>query len=317
MKVSRPRKKLKTPNRRAQAAPATMVHEKRCPLSPDYPYSRYGDEKCTCEAAPASTPAPKEHVEYDSAGYPHKVQQRGEVAIPDTPAPREELIYLATPYSHPDVAVMERRKGLEIPITVEERPYWVWENVEGAILHTDNRDRRAASPVERAGCPIHPNGCPAPTADSIDAIRDALGRFDAGGADAEQAMLMLEALAPMMARQLVALAVERAGETRISAIKLCNHLCWALEVMTKHETRLIMLGDSPDLVRSEPHVRRKTAARDLLEAAWQELNENSICSHCREGNIPIDGWHSYIGCVEGDDHVPCLQYRAAAPERKD
>lgn len=94
------------------------------------------------------------------------------------------------------------------------------------------------------------------------------------------------------------------------AAQLCNHLSWALEVMKKHEIRLILLGDPVNLVRSEIHVRRRTDAQDVLEAAWQECNEHSPCQHCRDGNIPIDGWHSYVGCVEGEDHIPC---RASAP----
>lgn len=87
---------------------------------------------------------------------------------------------------------------------------------------------------------------------------------------------------------------ERLAERAEYATKLINELSWALDLQDMYDRRLIQLGDPKEKVCSAVHIGRKFHAREVLEGAWQELNENSDCSWCRAGNVPLDGQHKHL-----------------------
>jgi len=83
-------------------------------------------------------------------------------------------------------------------------------------------------------------------------------------------------------------------------VKLVDHLKWALDLMAMYEKRLLAFGDPKEMVHSFVHINRVFEARGVIEGAWQTLKENSVCSYCADGNVPLAGWHSYA-----DGPEPC------------
>jgi regulator of replication initiation timing len=90
-------------------------------------------------------------------------------------------------------------------------------------------------------------------------------------------------------------------EHQTKAVELVNELLWAMDIMDMYERRLLQFGDAKELVHSAVHVDRKFRARDLLEYCWQMLNEGSRCHPCKDGNIPLNGWHKFFN----GEQEPC------------
>lgn len=97
------------------------------------------------------------------------------------------------------------------------------------------------------------------------------------------------------------------AEMRKYLVETIDHLYWALDLINMYDRRLIQLGDPKEMVCSFAHINRLSGARNALEGAWQMLNENSACGPCRDGNIPLNGWHKYSGGTHPNDKgdVPC------------
>lgn len=102
-------------------------------------------------------------------------------------------------------------------------------------------------------------------------------------------------------------AESRIGELEAALRRLVDDLYWALDVMEMYERRLLQFGDPKELVHSAVHVSRFSGARGAIELAWQVLNVNSDCKSCRDGNVPLEGWHYYRGGTHPDDEgkTPC------------
>jgi hypothetical protein len=100
-------------------------------------------------------------------------------------------------------------------------------------------------------------------------------------------------------------------ELRKYFVETIDHLYWALDLINMYDRRLIQLGDPKEQVCSAVHIDRMFGARNTLEASWQALNEKSVCSSCRDGNIPLNGWHKYSGGTHPNDpgDVPCVAER--------